>query len=127
MSLQARFEAILVEVARTRRTLTYQDAAARLELQPPQTIRQLTDLAETLMRRNAARDEPQLASVLVSRVRRGNPAPGYFLLMAELGLYRGDDVQGSAAATAHEAELERVYRRWGEGDAMVDSRPDGCF
>lgn len=126
MSLQERFEAMLVDVARTRGTLTYRDAAARLELQPPQTIRQLTDLAETLMRRNAARDEPQLASVLVSRVRRGIPAPGYFLLMAELGLYRGD-VEGRAAATAHEAELERVYRRWGEDNAMVDSRPDGCF
>lgn len=106
--MMERLEALLIETARARTTITYQHAAERLALTPPGTIQQLTMLLEALMRQHAASGRPQLAGLVVSRARRGIPAPGYFLLMKELGLYAGSDAEADARAF-HLGEVQRCY------------------
>ena len=63
----------------------------------------LADLARTMAGR------PLLAAVAVSAKRGGTPAPGFFRLAAELGVYFGPE-RGPQAALFHAMELERVYR-----------------
>jgi hypothetical protein len=97
-----RLEELLTEAARTRSTLTYQQVAQRLELPAPHTIHQTTVLLEALMWRHAAAGLPQLACLVISRNRDGLPAPGFFMLAEELGVYAGsvdgDDARGFIAA-----------------------------
>jgi len=84
-------KAHLVEAARHGQTLTYAELATRLGLRPPQTIHRTTLLLEALMKDQAKSGEPQLASFVVSRARRGLPAPGFFMLLRALELYDGRD------------------------------------
>lgn len=94
-------------LARTGTTITYRTLAQRLGLRPPHTIHRTTVLLETLMDRQAAADEPQLASLVISRARQGLPAPGFFVKLQALGLYEGT-IEGPEARRRHEAELARV-------------------
>lgn len=103
-----RLEALLVEAARERRLMTYAEVARGLALPPPHTIHKAVLLIEALMRRHAAAGAPQLASLVVSRSRDGLPAPGYFVLLRELGLHHGDD-DGQAARMRHKAEVQRCF------------------
>ena len=89
--MRARLETCLLEAAQTGKPLTYAELAARLELEPPHTIHQSAVMLEDLMCAQARRGEPQLASFVISRARGGLPAPGFFALMRELGLYDGPD------------------------------------
>ena len=88
--------------------MTYRDVARRLELPPPGTIHQTTGLIEELMRRHARAGSPQLASLVVGRARGGMPAPGFFLLLGELGLYDGSP-DGPDARAFHEALVRRCF------------------
>ena len=98
----------LIEVARTGQTLTYAELAGRLGLRPPHTIHRTALLLEDLIREQAETGEPQLASVVISRARGGLPAPGFFMLMRDLGLYDGAD----AGHDAHRfVETERARCR----------------
>lgn len=106
--MQDRLEALLVEAAKTRSTLTYRELAQKLDLQPPNTINQATTLLEALMRRHAEMGVPQLASLVISRNRGGLPAPGFFMLMEELGVYAGS-FSGDDARAFHEAEKQRCF------------------
>ena len=82
--------------------------AQLLELQPPHTIHQVTTLIEKIMRHHAKVDAPQLASLIISRVRGGIPAPGFFMLLEELGLYEGS-VDGEDARHFHAHEMQRIF------------------
>lgn len=95
-----------MSAARAGRTLTYAELAGQLALQPPHTIHRAGLLLEDLMRDQADRGEPQLASFVVSKGRSGLPAPGYFMMMRELGLYAGSDA-GPEARSLVESERER--------------------
>ena len=102
-----KLEQILIDVARNCDTITYLKLAQRLGLQPPHTIHQAAELVETLMRLHAETGTPQLASVVISRSRGGLPAPGYFILLSELGLYSGS-VDGEDAREFHAQEKQRL-------------------
>jgi len=58
------------------------------------------------MRDQAAKREPQLTSFVVSRGRVGLPAPGFFMMMREMGLYDGPDT-GTEARKLVEDERAR--------------------
>ena len=103
-----RLDGILLDAARNRHPLTYQQVAQLLELQPPQTIHQATELIELLMRHHAKIGAPQLASLVISRARGGLPAPGFFMLLQELGLYEGSS-DGEDAHHFHAQEMQRCF------------------
>lgn len=106
--LSARLRPILEEVAARRGSLTYLELAAAAGVRPPHAIHQVTEALETVMREDAASGRPLLAAVAVSAKRGGSPAPGFFAIATELGLYFGPD-RGPQAALFHAMELERVH------------------
>jgi hypothetical protein len=103
-----RLEELLIAAARARRLLTYAQVAQALDLKPPHTIHQAAELIEMMMRLHAEAGAPQLASLIVSKARGGMPAPGFFILLAKLGLYDGPP-EGEAARLFHASELVRCY------------------
>jgi hypothetical protein len=98
----------LAELAAERRTATYKDLAVHVRVPPPHTIHKLTLALEELVREDAAAGRPLLAALAVSRRPDGLPGQGFFLLVAELGLYEGDR-EGPAARAFHAAELARIF------------------
>ncbi len=101
-------EQLLLLAARERRVLTYAEVAKALGLTPPHTIHQAALLIEQMMRVHAAAGAPQLASLVISKARGGLPAPGFFALLDELGLYHGP-ADGPAARAFHAAQTERCF------------------
>ncbi|MBD2840853.1 hypothetical protein [Erythrobacter rubeus] len=91
-------KSLLIDAARSGRTLTYAEIAKSLQLQPPHTIHKAALLIEDLMRSQSADNEPQLASLVVSKARAELPAPGFFVLARKLGLYDGTDAGADARA-----------------------------
>ena len=63
MGLPERIRAYLTELARHRGTITYRDLAKALEVQPPNTIHQVTDALEVLMQEDCA---PKLIFVILA-------------------------------------------------------------
>ncbi|EDP62347.1 hypothetical protein BAL199_20038 [alpha proteobacterium BAL199] len=105
--LAERLRPILEHTARQGTTLTYLDLAGAAGIKPPQAIHRTTEALEALMRADHAVGQPLLAAVVVSAKRAGLPAPGFFRLASELGLYFGPD-RGPQAALFHAMEVERV-------------------
>ncbi len=82
----------VLENARLRhRTLTYREVADALRVGAPHRIHRVTRLVERLLEVDAAAGRPPLAALVVSRVRRGRPAPGFFEHARRIGLHCGDD------------------------------------
>lgn len=104
----AQLEALLADLARARRVVTYAEAARALDLPPPYTIHQTAELLEALMRLHAAAGRPQLASLVISKARGGLPAPGYFAALAKLGLY-GGAADGPEACAFHAGEVAACF------------------
>jgi len=69
-----------------RRTLTYLQAADAIRLPPPRRIHRVTRLLEQLMRDDAAAGRPIRSALVVSRIRDGLPAPGFFERAVRLGV-----------------------------------------
>lgn len=92
-------------------TLTYREAAQALDLKPPQSIHQLTVMLERLMERDAAASRPLRAALVVSRVRDGRPAPGFFDKAYELGVFNGENADGF-----HDRLLEKLCSGDKHGD-----------
>lgn len=103
-----RLRAHLRRVAARRATITYHEAARGIGLTPPHLIRGVTTLLEELMAEDAARGNPFIAAVVVSRAREGLPAPGFFETAARLGRYQGDPWSEDALVW-HAAELARAH------------------
>lgn len=93
--------------------VTYRDLALALALSPPNTIHQLTELLEALMAEDAAADCPFIVALVVSKARRGLPAPGFFDCARRLGRFdhKGDALE---AAAYHARELAGAIAYWRE-------------
>ncbi len=102
----------LDRVVRDGRTVTYQEAARALGLEPPQTIHRLAMALEDRMSEDVAAGRPLRAAVVVSRVGRGVPAEGFFAHARALGRYDGPD-SGEAARAFHARELAELWSRAG--------------
>ena len=89
-----RLASLLDRQARYGRTLTYREAAESLQLEPPCVIHQTTRLLEQLMEIDAGAGRPLRASLVVSKVRGGKPAPGFFDKAAALGVQGDEDDAG---------------------------------
>ena len=111
-SLPKRVREHLKELARRRQTITYRDLAGELEVQPPNTIRQVADAVEALMREDRATGAPFLGAQVISKARNGLPAPAFFHFARTLGRYKGSDT-GPDTQTYHARELESAWDYWG--------------
>ncbi len=94
-------------LAREGRTVTYQEAALALGLEPPQTIHRLAVALEASMSEDTAAGRPLRAASIVSRVGDGLPARGFFAHARTLGRYDGPET-GADARAFHAAELQAV-------------------
>lgn len=117
-NLSDRVRERLTDLARHRETITYRDVAKALEVQPPNTIHQVADVLEVLMREDHASGAPFLAALVVSKVRNGLPAPAFFYFARLLGRFKGSDA-GSDIQTYHARELESAWDYWGGLDNAV--------
>lgn len=100
----ARLRGILEQARIGRRTLTYLQAADALGVESPHRIHKLARLVEILLKEDADAGRVPLAALVVSRVRDGLPAPGFFDRAERLGLFDGRDPAGF-----HAALLERLF------------------
>lgn len=87
----ARLRAVLEQARRERRTVTYLQAADAVGVEPPQRIHKLSRLVEILLKQDVDAGKTPLAALVVSRVRGGLPAPGFFDRATRLGIFNGDD------------------------------------
>jgi len=115
MGLPERIRAYLTELARHRGTITYRELAKALEVQPPNTIHQVTDALEVLMQEDRANGAPFLAALVVSKVHNGLPAPGFFSFARSFGRFRGADT-GPETHACHAGELQSAWDYWGSLD-----------
>jgi hypothetical protein len=101
----------LRKAAEQRLPVTYQEVAEALGLIPPNTIHQVTEALEHLMTEDAATDRPFIAAIVISKVRGGLPAPGFFDCAARLGRFDGD-AAGPEAWAFHAAEFNAMVAFW---------------
>ncbi|RDD60528.1 hypothetical protein [Ferruginivarius sediminum] len=104
---------VLRQAARQGRTLTYRDLAARAGVPPPHSIHKTTEALEDLVREDHAEGRPLLAAVAVGKA--GQPRPGFFQLLRQLGRYDGPD-SGPEAGQWHARELDAALSYWGDDD-----------
>lgn len=88
-------------------TLTYQELARALGLRPPHTIYRVVQALELCMHEDAAANRPFLAARVVSRIRGGLPAPGFFDLATRLGRHDGSE-HGERARAFHQGQLDQL-------------------
>ena len=98
----ARVRAFLENFAKRQIPITYQELAKALQILPPHSIHQVTEILEHLMEEDAAADRPFIAALAISKARGGLPAPGFFDCARRLGRFSGPpittasvDVRGS--------------------------------
>ena len=106
-----RLEALLIEAARARRSLTYAEVLAHFGLRiAPRRVYALCRDLGAVCARNRARGEPELA-VLVVRKSDRLPGEGFFHGLWRDGAYDGPAI-GPAAAIFIERETVRVFAHW---------------
>lgn len=105
----------MIEVACQGQPITYQALALKLELVPPNTIRQLTTALEELMEQDAAAGHPLIAALVVSKATQGLPRQGFFECAHRLGCFQGD-LDGSSAAHYYQSEFDSAVTFWGSAD-----------
>ena len=110
--LSERMRAYLTELARRRGTMTYRDLARALQVQPPNTIRQVAGALEVLMQEDLTNGVPFLAALVVSRVGNGLPAPAFFFFAGSLGRFEGSGT-GPETPIYHAQELKSAWDHWG--------------
>jgi len=89
-----RLRAVLEQARRERTTITYLQAADAVGIEPPKRIHKLARLVEILLKQDLDAGRTPLAALVVSRVRGGLPAPGFFDRAARLGIFDGSDPAG---------------------------------
>ena len=108
-ALAVRVRKHLQNTARQSIPITYQALAKALGLTPPNTIHQLTEALEQLMREDAAVDRPFIAALVISSACGDLPAPGFFDCAARLGRFDGD-ATGPEARAFHAAEFNAAIK-----------------
>ena len=101
---QNRAEMALASATSLGRILTYAEMADAADIPAPQRIQKLTLWLETTMRQDHAAGQPLRAALVISRNRNGLPAPGFFLLCQELGIYQGSET-GADATQFHQTMI----------------------
>lgn len=71
--------------------MTYLQAADAIGIEPPQRIHKLARLVEILLKEDVEAGRTPLAALVVSRVRGGLPAPGFFERARRLGIFSEQD------------------------------------
>jgi hypothetical protein len=101
-------EALLIEAAQARRSLTYAEVLAHfgIKVAPRRVYALCHDLGEVCAR-NRARGEPELAVLVVRKADR-LPGEGFFHGYWRDGLYDGPSI-GARAQAFIRAETERVF------------------
>ena len=99
---------ILLSAVQSRTTLTYKTVTDQLEIQPPNSIQQTTQLLEACQEDDALLNQPQLSAIVIQKTGAPIPRPGFFQKLSELGIYSGKD-RGAEAEMWHQNELERVF------------------
>ena len=107
---QNRAEMALASATSLGRIVTYAEMADAADIPAPQRIHKLTLWLEATMRQDHAAGQPLRAALVISRNRNGLPAPGFFLLCQELGLYQGGKT-GADAAQFHQTMLAALMPR----------------
>lgn len=102
--------------------ITYQALAKALDLSPPNTIHQLTVALECLMEEDADAARPMIAALVVSKVRGGLPAPGFFECARRVGRFDGDP-SGPEGAAFYAAEFKKAVEFWRSAAEVVDQVP----
>ena len=110
-SLAQRVRTYLQRIALRGEPITYKALAEALKLTPPNTIHQVTEALEDLMREDAANGHPFIAALVISRARGGLPAPGFFDVAQRLGRFDGDS-SGPDAAAFHAAAFAAAVAFW---------------
>jgi len=113
--LKRQVRARLRGAAQSGTPVTYRDLALALDLLPPNRIHQLTELLESLMAEDAAASRPFIAALVVSKARRGLPAPGYFECAHRLGRFDGAD-DALTAMVYHAREFAAATAYWSEAE-----------
>ena len=114
-ALAGRARTYLQQIAARGEPITYKALAQALELQPPNTIHQVTEALEWLMREDAFNEHPFIAALVISRARAGLPAPGFFDIAKELGHFDGDP-SGPDAAASYGAMFDAAIAFWSVPD-----------
>ena len=91
--------------------MTYQAVAVALQLQPPQTIHQVSNALERLMAEDVTAEHPMIAALVISKSGSGLPAVGFFETAARLGRFDGD-VTGDDAVTFYQTEFLMAVEYW---------------
>ena len=110
-ALAGRIRTYLQQIAMGGKPITYKALAEALELEPPNTIHQVTESLERLMREDAANEHPFIAALVISRARGGLPAPGFFDIARELGRFDGAP-SGPEAIASHSAMFVAAAAFW---------------
>ena len=103
-----RIHDILDTTARSGGTVTYRQIAEQADIPSPGRIQTVTSTLEDYIRSDHAAGQPLRAAVAISKARDGLPAPGFFQLCSEIGLYFGPD-HGPQAVLFHAMELRRLH------------------
>ena len=109
-SWQRRAEMALATAQQANQTITYAELADAAKIPNPHRIHKLTEWLENSMRRDHAAGKPPRAALVISRNRGGLPAPGFFILCGELGLYHGA-VSGQHAVQFHKTMINKVWQK----------------
>jgi hypothetical protein len=118
-ALAARTRQFLREIDPAALPVTYRSLAKSLALAPPNTIHQLTNALEVLMREDTAAGVPMIAALVVSRWRGGLPAPGFFELATRLGHHDGAET-GPGAQAYFEREFAAAMAHWVAAGRALD-------
>jgi len=95
----------------------YKALADALELAPPNTIHQITEALEHLMKEDAANERPFIAAFVISRARSGLLAPGFFHVAQRVGRFDGDPSGQEAVAVAfHGAAFAAAVTFWSSAE-----------
>lgn len=109
---QQRAEMALATARQAGRIITYAELADAATIPKPHRIHKLTAWLESTMHKDRLAGKPLRAALVVSRNRDGLPAPGFFMLCNELGLYQGA-VSGQQAAKFHQTAINNLWPQSG--------------
>ena len=101
----------LQQLARSRSTISYQALAGAMQLAPPNTIHQLTNALEELMREDVQANRPLLAALVISKRPPYLPQTGFFELAEQLHRFDGST---ETRSEFYAREIESVYEEWSE-------------